>query len=46
MKHPLEEGLVRVWPTPDTEPVETDKPRSCYASWPWLTEEFMKELHG
>ncbi|GAA0641551.1 hypothetical protein GCM10009548_02220 [Streptomyces malaysiensis subsp. malaysiensis] len=29
---------------PDAEPVEFDKPRCVYASWPWLTEEFMREV--
>ncbi|WP_329168352.1 hypothetical protein OG709_30055 [Streptomyces sp. NBC_01267] len=34
--------IVRAWP--DTEPVEFDKPRCVYASWGWLTEEFMREV--
>lgn len=29
---------------PDPIPVEFDKPRCVYASWPWLTEEFMREV--
>jgi hypothetical protein len=36
----------RVWPVPDAEPVVFDKPRSVYASWPWLTEEFMREVEA
>lgn len=35
-----EENARRVWPLPDTEPVEFDKPASCYASW--LTPELMR----
>lgn len=31
---------------PDEEPVCCDKPRSVYAAWPWLTEEFMREVEG
>ncbi|GAA1064719.1 hypothetical protein [Streptomyces asiaticus] len=31
---------------PDAEPVEFDKPRCVYASWPWLTEELMREVEG
>jgi hypothetical protein len=31
---------------PDTEPVEFAFARSVYASWPWLTEEFMRELEA
>lgn len=38
-----ETNAVRVWPLPDQEPVDMDKPRCVYASWPWLTEEFMRE---
>lgn len=29
---------------PDEEPVTFSQPRSVYASWSWLTEEFMREL--
>jgi hypothetical protein len=36
----------RVWPLPDQEPVVFDKPRSCYASWPWLTDDFMREAEN
>lgn len=35
-----------VRPVPDMEPVEFNLPRSVYASWPWLTEEFMRELEA
>ncbi|MGI5404172.1 hypothetical protein ACQEVG_32920 [Streptomyces sp. CA-135486] len=44
MKQPIEEGYQRVWPMPDTEPVVMDKPRCLYASWPWLTEDFIREV--
>lgn len=30
--------------TPDPIPVDFDKPRCVYASWSWLTEEFMREV--
>lgn len=33
-----------VRPVPDAEPVEVNFSRSVYASWPWLTEEYLKEL--
>ncbi|MEU3285617.1 hypothetical protein [Streptomyces longwoodensis] len=33
-----------VHPVPDAEPVEFTWSRAVYASWPWLTEEFMREL--
>lgn len=29
---------------PDQEPVEFAFARCVYASWPWLTAEFMREL--
>jgi hypothetical protein len=29
---------------PDPIPVDFDKPRCVYASWSWLTEEFMREV--
>ncbi|MDH6625774.1 hypothetical protein M2271_003585 [Streptomyces sp. LBL] len=29
---------------PDPIPVEFDKPRCVYASWSWLTEEFIREV--
>lgn len=35
-----EEGTSRVWPLPDTEPVDFDKPRCVYASW--ITPELMR----
>ncbi|MFE7624283.1 hypothetical protein [Streptomyces sp. NPDC057509] len=35
--------LCIVRPVPDEEPVERVSRAVC-ASWPWLTEEFMKEL--
>ncbi|WP_179894178.1 hypothetical protein [Streptomyces sp. or20] len=31
---------------PDEKPVTFSQPRSVYASWSWLTEEFMRELEG
>ncbi|MFE0326294.1 hypothetical protein ACFW08_05695 [Streptomyces sp. NPDC058960] len=34
--------VVRAWP--DEEPVEFNLARCVYASWPWLTDEFMREL--
>jgi hypothetical protein len=38
-----EPNTVIVHALPDQEPVVFDKPRSVYASWTWLTEEFMRE---
>ncbi|MEU1200154.1 hypothetical protein ABZ446_28565 [Streptomyces sp. NPDC005813] len=29
---------------PDPLPVDFDKPHCVYASWTWLTEEFMRAL--
>lgn len=31
---------------PDEEPITFSHPRCVYASWPWLTEEFMREMEG
>ncbi|NYE44240.1 hypothetical protein [Streptomyces fulvorobeus] len=31
---------------PDEEPVVFNWPRSIYAAWPWLTEEFMREVES
>ncbi|MFJ3248360.1 hypothetical protein [Streptomyces sp. NPDC086782] len=42
MTHEPSMHIVR--PVPDAEPVEFNFARSVYASWPWLTEEFMREL--
>ncbi|MGP3750854.1 hypothetical protein [Streptomyces sp. IBSNAI001] len=39
-------GLRIIHAEPDDEPVIFDKPRSVYASWPWLTEEFMREAEA
>jgi hypothetical protein len=39
-----EPDTVIVRAVPDTEPVEFPLSRCAYASWTWLTEEFMKEL--
>ncbi|GGX26704.1 hypothetical protein [Streptomyces chryseus] len=43
----LDETNVRiVRAAADDEPVIFDKPRSVYASWSWLTEEFMREVES
>ncbi|MET7939679.1 hypothetical protein [Streptomyces sp. NPDC005302] len=39
-----EPNTVIVRAVPDPIPVEFPLSRCAYASWPWLTEEFMKEL--
>ncbi|MDX2575934.1 hypothetical protein PV332_10620 [Streptomyces scabiei] len=39
-----EPDTVVVRAVPDPIPVEFDKSRCAYASWPWLTEEFMREV--
>lgn len=39
-----EPGYTIVRAVPDAEPVTFPLSRCVYASWPWLTEEFMKEL--
>lgn len=39
-----EPGMRIVRAVPDPEPVEFNKPHCVYASWPWLTEEFMREV--
>lgn len=31
---------------PDDEPVHFDRPRCVYASWSWLTEDFMREAES
>lgn len=36
-----EEGARRVWPVPDTEPVEFSKHACVYASW--ITRELMRK---
>lgn len=36
------EGMTRVWPQPDTLPVEFTQAKCCYAYW--ITEELMREL--
>lgn len=39
-------GLRIVRADPDEEPVRFTHPRCVYAAWPWLTEEFMKEMEA
>ncbi|MET9126940.1 hypothetical protein [Streptomyces sp. NPDC004528] len=39
-----EPDTVVVRPIPDPIPIVFDKPRCLYAAWPWLTDEFMREL--
>ncbi|WP_176739403.1 hypothetical protein [Streptomyces sp. EN16] len=35
-----------VYAVPDEEPVTFSRPRCVYASWLWLTEEFMRETES
>ncbi|WP_327712419.1 hypothetical protein OG912_32365 [Streptomyces sp. NBC_00464] len=39
-------GLHLVRADPDEEPIIVDRPRSVYAAWPWLTEEFMRKVES
>lgn len=39
-----EQDMRIVHARPDQEPVEFTWSRCVYASWPWLTEEFMREV--
>ncbi|MEU1254821.1 hypothetical protein ABZ445_16225 [Streptomyces chartreusis] len=39
-----EPDTVIIRAVPDAEPVEFKWSRCVYAAWPWLTEEFMREV--